>query len=112
MSALHALSAAGFGMIALFATSQANAQERFNVCVGEGDGGSCQSATSVNYTCSEYKGIGGGGLGTIKALGERLCKYVDGGQEKSLLYSVANIYSVEGGQCGWTLFAVTCFPPR
>jgi len=102
------------GVIAILCVScEANAQDlKFNVCMGNGGGASCEGGNTVRYTCSQYKAIGGGGPATPKALGERLCKiYKPDGKEDQLSYNIAHIYSRPGGECGWTLFTVTCFRP-
>ena len=100
------------GILALTcAPSAAQQGLTFNVCMGNGGGPSCAGGGAVTYTCSEYRAIGGGGPATPQALGERLCKIFDAsGQQKQLPYSVVHISSVGGGECGWTLFRVTCLP--
>jgi hypothetical protein len=103
------------GMIALAcALSAAHADDlKFNVCMGNGGGTSCEAPGTVRYTCAEYKAIGGGGAATPPALGQRLCRYFDAqGQQQQMPYSVAHIYSRSGGECGWTLFLVTCLTPK
>jgi hypothetical protein len=104
-------------MALLFAVPATWADDiKFNVCMGNGGGPSCAGGSNVTLSCDEYNKIGGGGPPTAPALGARLCNYFDkDGTRQQLPFSVAHIYSRGGGQCGWTLFQVTCFtqsPPN
>jgi hypothetical protein len=101
-------------IMALFcAVSAAYAADpRFNVCMGNGGGPSCAAGSALTLTCDEYKKIGGGGPQTPPALGARLCNYYKDGKQEQLPFSVAHIYSRGGGECGSTLFTVTCFAPK
>jgi hypothetical protein len=95
------------------AMSTANADIKFNVCMGNGGGPSCSGSSTVTYTCDQYNAIGGGSQQTIKVLGERFCKYYDvNGQQQQMPYNVVHLSSVSGGQCGWTLFSVICLYPK
>ncbi len=83
---------------------------RFNVCMGNGGGPSCAGGANVTLSCAQYRAIGGGGPETPPALGARLCNYYDrDGTRRQFPFNVAHIYSRGGGECGWTLFTVTCF---
>jgi hypothetical protein len=111
--ASRVLSATSGIMAFWFAFSTARADIKFNVCMGNGGGPSCSASGTVTYTCAQYNAIGGGADATYKALGDRFCKYYDAnGQQQQMPYSVVHLSSVAGGQCGWTLFTVTCLTPK
>src|SRR5262245_2357975 len=95
-------------MVAILCVDSAAQNIMFNVCMGNGGGPSCAGGNTVTYTCAQYRAIGGGGEATPKALGERLCKVYADGQQKQLPYNVVHKFSKPGGECGWTLFTVTC----
>jgi len=85
---------------------------KFNVCMGNGGGPSCGGKGNIVYSCDQYRAIGGGGDRTPRALGERLCKVFGANGERQLDYNVVHVSSEPGGECGWTLFTVTCFAPK
>ena len=96
-------------VMALFSSISSAQNITVNVCMGNGGGPSCISKDTVNYTCAQYRAIGGGGTATETALGSRFCKVYDAnGQQKQLPFNVVVKYDVGGGECGWTLFSVTC----
>jgi hypothetical protein len=102
-----------FLILAFLCTISPAHAQTFNVCMGNGGGQSCDGPGTIRYSCAEYRAIGGGGAATPPALGQRLCRYFDANnQEQQMPYSFAHIYSRGGGECGWTLFVVTCLPPR
>ncbi len=72
------------------------------VCMGNGGGkpSSCTGGGVVNFTCAEYRAIGGGGEATRPTLAERFCG--------TLPFNVLHNFSVDGGECGWTGFTVSC----
>ena len=74
--------------------------QNFKVCMGNGGGPSCIMENTLNYTCDQYRAIGGGGLETKRALQARLCP--------NRLANITVKSDVAGGECGWTLFEVEC----
>jgi hypothetical protein len=89
------------GVMALLCATTAAQNAHFEVCVGSGGGPSCISKTTIYYTCSQYREIGGGSASTVQLLGQRLCG-------ERLQPKVTVKFDVGGGECGWTLFEVTC----
>jgi hypothetical protein len=75
------------------------------VCAGNGGGipAGCTSPGVVILSCAEYRAIGGGAAQTYTELNRKFCKFPD--REHN---NVRHNFSVEGGECGWTGFTVTC----
>jgi hypothetical protein len=111
MRSLCVLKSTSAIVLLLGSISVVSAEEmKFQVCMGNGDGPSCQAGANASYTCAEYNAVGSGGAQTKRELGKRFCTYYDGGREKQIPFRVALISSRPGGECGWTLFTVTCLP--
>ena len=107
VTALRLLGATA-GITALFCATSGAQTITLEVCMGNGGGPSCAGRNTINYTCSEYRAIGGGGPETGRALGERLCTVFTPNGPKRLHSDVIPISNRAGGECGWTLFRVTC----
>jgi hypothetical protein len=85
-------------------------QKVVKVCMGNGGGPSCAVGADAVYNCTTYKGIGGGSQLTADTLAEWFCQYNDNGTMLVAPHKVIPIYNVDGGECGWTMFQVTCNP--
>jgi hypothetical protein len=59
---------------------------------------------TLNYTCDQYRAIGGGSLEIKRALEARLCN--------NQLASIIVESDVGGGECEWTLFEVQCLTSK
>jgi hypothetical protein len=80
---------------------EANPTRTLKVCMGNGnDGGDCLAGANAHFDCNSYNAMGGGGPRTVTELLTRFCPSKRG--------TIANTINHDGGQCGWTAFAVTC----
>jgi hypothetical protein len=85
-------------------------QKVIKVCMGNGGGPSCAVGADVVYDCQMYEGIGRGSQLTVDTLSQLFCQYYDNGTMKIAHHKVIPIYNVAGGECGLTMFQVTCNP--
>ena len=111
MNAWHALKIIGavIALSASFCPAFSQTTSSTDVCMGNGGGTSCQSATTVNYTCPDYKAIGGGGPQTYEELRKRFCSVIDAsGNSKQVPANISVTQNNGGGECGWTKFHIVC----